>query len=180
MTLRNYISLTIFALLILTEAYGQDKVDKDYTLSKIKKVCKQINDYKNYKTITIDNSEDFLGHNTDNGGSLKGYYKGDSLKKIIEWVGFSNKVVQNEYYFDSSELIFVYSTESKYRFNNSTQSFDYSKLDNIFKGHYYFDKDKLIETILNDKQHNETKQKDATDFLSSSNNYIKLLNAKRQ
>ena len=179
MTLRNYISLTFFALFTLTTTYGQGKEDKSYALFKIKKVCQQINHYKNYKTVTIDDAEEFLGHGTDNGGSLTGYYKGDSLKKVIEWVGLSNKVIQNEYYFDNDKLIFVFSTESKYRFNDRTQSFDYTKLDNVFKGRYYFDNGKLIYTLLNDTEHTTSKKQDAAEFLTSSRDYLELLKTKR-
>ena len=84
------------------------------------------------------------------------------LEKIVEWVGLSNRAIQNEYYFDRSKLVFVYSTESKYRYNDSSQTFDYSKLDNSFKGRYYFDEEKLIGTILTDNEHDKTKQKDAS------------------
>jgi hypothetical protein len=180
MTLRNYISLTFLALLTLTTTFGQGKEDKSYALFKVKKLYRQINDYKNYKTVTIDDAEIFLGNGTDNGGSLTGYYKGDSLKKVIEWVGLSNKVIQNEYYFDNDKLIFVYSSESRYRFNDSTQSFDYTKLDNVFKGRYYFNNEKLIDTILDDKEHIATKKQDATEFLTSSKDYLKLLKTKRK
>jgi hypothetical protein len=179
MAVRKFIASIFFTLLTLTTTFGQGKENKTYALSKIKKLYQQINGYKNYKTVTIENSEEFIGETTDNGGSLKGYYKGDSLKKIIEWVGLSNRVVQNEYYFNKGELVFVYSTEKKYRFNESTQSFDYSKLDNAFNGRYYFDKEKLIDTIFSDKEHNETKQQDALALLTSSKNYLKLLNSKR-
>lgn len=178
MTLRYYISLIFFALITLTTTYGQSKGDKSYTLIKIKKLYQQINSYKNYKTITIDETEAFLGHATDNGGSLTGYYKGDSLKKVIEWVGLSNRVVQNEYYFDKDKLFFVYSTESRFRFIDSTQSFDYSKLDYAFNGRYYFGNDKLIDAIFSDKKQAGTKQEDANDFLQSSIDYLKMLKEK--
>jgi hypothetical protein len=178
MTLRNYISLTFFTLLTFTTTYGQGKEDKSYRLFKIKKVYKQTNNYKNYKTIIIDNTQEFLGRGTDNGGSLTGYYKGDSLKKVIEWVGLSNKFIQNEYYYDKDKLIFVYSIESRYRFNDSTQSFEYTRLYDVFKGRYYFDNGKLIDTILNDKEHIEAKNKSAAEFLISSEDYLKLLKTK--
>jgi hypothetical protein len=180
LTLRNYISLTFFALFTLTTSCGQGKEDKSSALFKIKKVYQQINHYKNYNTVSIDDAEEFLGHCTDNGGSLTGYYKGDSLKKVIEWVGLSNKIIQNGYYFDNDKLIFIFSTESRYRFNDSTQSFDYTKLDTVFKGRYYFDNGKLIDTILNDKEHIATKKQDAAEFLTSSKNYLKLLKTKRK
>lgn len=180
MTVRKFIALTIFSLLTLTTTYGQgSKQDKNLMLAQIKNMSRQINDYKNYKTVTIDDTEEFLGHGTDNGSSLTGYFENDTLKKIIEWVGLSNKIIQNEYYLDNGKLIFVYSTDSRYKYNDSTQSFDYSKLDIVFKGRYYFSNGKLIDTILSDKQHIETRQ-NAADFLISSKDYSKLLNAKRK
>ena len=175
---RYRILLTFFSLLTLTNSFGQGKEDKNHALLKIKKVYKQINDYKNYKTITIDDAEEFIGHGTDNGGSLVGYFKNDTLKKIVEWVGLSNKVIQNVYYLDKGKLVFVYSTESRYRYNDKTQSFDYSKLDSVFKGRYYFSDDKLIYTILSDKEHIDTKKVDAADLMTSSKDYLKLLSAK--
>lgn len=181
MTLNKFIVLAFFYLLtLLTTTYGQGKQDKSFTLVQIKNLCRQINNYKNYKTVIFDDAEEFLGHGTDNGGSLTGYFKNDTLKKIVEWIGLSNKVIQNEYYLDRGKLVFVYSTESRYRYNDSTQSFDYSKLDNIFKGRYYFRNDKLIDTILSNKQDIYTTQEDAENFLTSSRNYLKLFSAHRK
>ncbi|MDQ2718928.1 MAG: hypothetical protein M3Z26_04090 [Bacteroidota bacterium] len=128
--------------------------------------------------MTIDDAEEFLGHNPDNGGSLKGYYEAGSLKKIVEWVGLSNKIIQNEYYLDNGKLIFVYSTESRYKYNDSLQVFDYSKPELFFKGRYYFDNEKLFDVIINEKKHILSKQKDATDFLTTTKEYKKLLTAK--
>jgi hypothetical protein len=180
MTVRYYISLIFLTLLTLSTSYGQGNKEKNNTLFKIKTVYKQITAYKKYNTVIIDNSEDFLGHITDNGGNLTGYFKKDSLKKIVEWVGLSNKVIQNEYYFNNNKLVFVYSTESRYQFNDRTQSFDYSKLSTIFKRRYYFDKDKLINTIFNDKEHVATREQIASGFLTSGRYHFKLLNTKRK
>jgi len=149
-------------------------------LSHIKQVYRHTNDYKNYKVITIDDSEEFLGHATDGGGSLKGYYKSDTLKKIVVEVGLSNRVVQDEFYFDSGKLVFVYSIDKRYKINDKTGELDYSKFGETITGRYYFSNDKLIETIFSDKELEETKQKDAEDYLSSSNDYVKLLNGRRK
>lgn len=145
----------------------------------IKKSYQQINSYKKYVTVIIDDAEEFLEHNPDNGASLKGYYKSDSLKKITEWLGLSNKIIQNEYYFDKGKLIFVYTKESRYKYIDSTQTFDYSKLEPVFQGRYYFDNEKLFETKLADKEHNKSKRKDALNFLDASKKYSKLLKAKQ-
>ena len=173
-----YIIFTFISLINLTTSFGQGKEFTHGLLFNIRRMYEQINVYKNYKIVTIDNSEEFLGHNTDNGGELKGYFKGDSLKKVVVWVGLSNKVIQNEYYYNNDTLFFVFSTESNYRFNDSTQSFDYSKLDIIFKGRYYYRKEQLIDTILNDTKHIATKKQDALDFLTSSKDYFKLFKAR--
>jgi hypothetical protein len=180
MTLRKIITFAFVPFLCYTNSFGQGKQDKSIILKQIKELFRQVNDYKNYKVVTIDDTEEFLGHVTDNGGNLKGYFKGDSVKKIVEWVGLSNRVVQNDYYFDKGKLVFVYSTDKTYRFNYKTEEFDYSKFDKVISRRYYFNNDKLIETILRDKEHEKTKQEDAADFLSFSKNFIKLLNAKRK
>lgn len=175
----NLITLIFFSVLTLTNSFGQSKKDKAAIISQITQVFRQINDYKNYNVVFIDTIEEFLGHSTDNGGSLKGYYKADSLKKIVEWVGLSNRIVQNEYYFEKGKLVFVYSTDSRCKYDEKKGEMDCSKSDKIFKGRYYFSTDKLIETILSDKEHEKTKQQDAAVFLTSSKDYIKLLNARR-
>ena len=180
MTLRKFIALAFVSALCLPNSYGQSKADKSSALVQIKQVFKQINSYKNYKVVTIDDSEEFLGHSTDNGGSLKGYYKGDSLKKIVEWVGLSNRVVQNDYYFNDGKLLFVYSTDSRCKANDKTGEMDCSKFEKVFKGRYYFNDDKLIDTILSDKEHEGTKHQDATGFLTAGKDYMKLLKARRQ
>ena len=92
----KFIGLALF-FLCLTNSYGQDQSS---ILAQIKQTFQKINNDKNYEIIIIDNSDAFLGHSTDNGGSLKGFYQDDSLMKIVEWVGLSNRVVQTEYYFD--------------------------------------------------------------------------------
>lgn len=180
MTLRQLIALAFVNILTLTNSFGQSKQDKNSIISQTRQVFRQINAYKNYKVVTVDDAEEFLGHGTDNGGSLKGYYKGDSLKKIVEWVGLSNRVVQNEYYFNNGKLVFVYSTDSRCKANDKTGEIDCSKFDKVNKERYYFNGDKLIDTVLSDKEHEKTKQQDAADFLTSSDDYSKLLNARRQ
>ena len=171
---------TIAALLVFCMAHSQSKEGKSVAIVKIKRAYQQINSYKSYKTVVIDNAETFLGHSPDNGGSLTGYYKNDSLKKIVEWVGLSYKAMQNEYYFDSDQLIFVYANESNYHLIDSTQKFDYDKLDPVFTGRYYFNRGKLIDTILTDPTHAASKEQDASSFVASAKRYAKLLKAKRK
>jgi hypothetical protein len=173
------IAFLIFAILCFSISYGQIKTDTA-TLTRIKEAYRQINDYKNYKVVTIDDSEEFLGHGTDNGWSLKGYYKGDSLKKIVEWVGLSNRVIENEYYFDKGKLVFVYSKVKAYKFNDSLEVFDQSKFEKEVTRRYYFNNDQLIHAIHSKKEAGRPNHQTATDFLQSGKEYTNLLNTKRK
>lgn len=179
MTYRYFIILTLLAILVHSSIQGQTKEVKTTSIAQIKTVFQQINQYKNYQIVIIDDSEEFLGNATDNGGSLKGYFKGDSLKKMVVWIGLSNRVVENEYYFDKGNLVFVYSTDSRYGYNDGTGELDDSKFAEVFKGRYYFSSGKLIHTILTDKEHEISKREDAEEFLSSGREFMKLLKAKK-
>lgn len=179
MAFRKFIALTFVSLLWFAYSYGQDGTNKKSALAQIILAVQEINEYKNYNVVTIDESEEFLGHGTDNGGSLNGYCKGDSLKKIVEWVGLSNRVVQNEYFLDNGELVFVYSTNSTCKADDKTGEIDCSKFEKVFEGRYYFSDGQLIYTILSDKEHEKTKQQDAADFLASSKKYVKFLNRRK-
>jgi hypothetical protein len=108
MKLYRYILSVIYLLFLFTNSSAQGKEYKRYKIFEIKKIFQKINSFKKYKIITINDAEKFLGNNTDNGGSLKGYFMGDTLKKIAEWVGLSNRVIQNEFYFKNDMLVFVY------------------------------------------------------------------------
>ena len=47
------------------------------------------------------------------------------------------------------------------------------------QGCYYFDIEKLFETKLTEKQHYQSRQKDALHFLEASKKYTELLNTNR-
>lgn len=176
----KFITVIFFCLLTFATSFGQLKPGRSKPINQIKSIYQQINDFKNYELILIEDAEEILGHATDNGASLTGYFNKGILKKIVLWVGLSNKVIQQEYYLDKDKLVFVYSKESRYRFNDSNQSFDYSKLDNVSDARYYFSNDKLIHTIFNDKKYVETKAEDSAFFLTSVKDYMTLLTAKRK
>ena len=175
MRLHNPILLFVIFNLLLFQSFGQGKEDFSKKLFDIKMKYQKINQYKSYKVITIDDAEEFTGHALDNGGSLTGYFRSDTLVKIVEWLGLSNKVIQREYYLDSGKLFFVYFKESFYKYNDSTGSFDYSKLELKNTGRYYFQKEKLFDTILSDKEKKLTKEKDAKEFVENIKKYVALL-----
>ena len=154
--------------------------DSNGTVAGIRQTFAEINSYTNYRIVTIDESEQFLGHATDNGGSLKGYYKGDTLRKIIEWVGLSNRVVQNEYYFGNGQLLFVYSTDKQYRFDDKRGQFDYTSFSAISAARFYFNNGRLIESVFSNKEEEAAKAQTAARLFSSSTSYARLLGEKGQ
>ena len=175
------IILTSLILIVtFVDLVGQTKTNKLALLANTKYLFKKINDYKNYKVVLIDNIEDILGHGTDNGSTLTGYFKKDSLKKVVEWVGVSNKVYQNEYYYNNDSLVFLYRIISNCRFTNRSQSFDCSKLEVVFEGRYYFSRNELFETILSGNEFYTTKANDYLDYLKSSKDYLNLIKSKRK
>ena len=159
---------------------AQGKEDKTRALYEIGRIYHPIDNYKNYDSIEIDDAEDFLGHGTDNGGTLKGYYRNDTLKKIVEWVGLSNRVIENHYYFDSGKLIYVRAIETRYDFNDSAQTIDQAKLKLAFRGAYYFRNGKFLDAITYDKEKILAVKEDAASFIESGMDYKKLLDARKK
>jgi len=109
---------------------------------------KKINTNDSLKTIIL-NNEEFLEQMTDGGGTLTGYFEDDQLVKFTEWVGLSYGNVVSEYYFKDLELFFLYQKESKFadKIGGEPGDLDYAKLETMFEGRYYFDKNKRIKTL---------------------------------
>ena len=169
-----------FAILLSHVASAQSNEEKSQSIAQIKETFERINKATSYEIAQIDDPEIFLKHATDNGGTLTGYFKSDTLHKIVEWVGLSNRVVQNEYYFDKGNLVFVYATEKKYAYNDSLQSLDYSKLVPSFFGRYYFKNGQLLNSLLSTKKLKQSTADDAAGFLTSATGYALLLKSRRK
>jgi hypothetical protein len=172
--------IILILLFFNLSAFSQGREDKEYALYKIAYIRRTIDRYEGYTKVEIDDSEEFLGHATDNGGTLTGYYKNDSLKKIVEWVGLSNRIIENVYYFDKAELICVVSNESRYKYNDSTGTTDHSRTEWITGGKYYFNKGNFFDSIIRDKEKMKTKEADAKEFLKSASEYGLLLEQRRK
>ena len=180
MILRHQVLAAMLSVFISANLFGQGKEDFTKKLSDIRLKYSKIDSYKSYVLVVIDDAESFLEHATDNGAQLTGYFKGDSLLKVVEEAGLSNRYVQNKYYLENDKLFFVYSNDSSYKFDDSTETFDYSKLIFTSGGKYYFEKGKLFHSILSNKDQQKTRDEDAVDFLASIRKYIILLKAKRK
>jgi hypothetical protein len=173
---------TIIAILptigILTTALAQTKDEK---VTNIQDKFRTINSETGYLVKRLTN-EQFLERMTDGGGELTGYFRNGQVKKIIERIGFSSCVRTFEYYLWDGQLIFVYEKEEDFPYVGSTGTLDYTKLELVFEGRYYFDDGKAIETkmtgqkrIANDKDTDIEKElvaraKQNVDSLKKSGN----------
>jgi hypothetical protein len=139
------LSITIFLFIFISNISIAQTVEKKRSMMEaISDKYQQINAYNKYKTITIDDAEEIFGHATDNGASLTGYFKADTLKKIMLWVGLSNKTIQDEFYFDQELLIFVFTTEREYGHGNEGQDSAVVKLEKGFHERYYYVSTRLV------------------------------------
>ena len=93
---------------------------------------------------------------TDNGGKLKGFFKNDTIYKIIDLTGISYAVFVTEYYFWKDRLIFVYNTEFDYKHTYDSlgqfSGFDYSGTELKYEARHYYKNEKEIKKIENGKQ----------------------------
>ena len=164
-------------LLLSSESLAQTNAE---VINKIRKEFKTINTTKDFEIITLEN-EDFLTNATDGGAKLTGYYKNNSLRKIVVSVGISNGIETLEFYFLKGSLIFVYEKFEGFVFDEKRSEFDYTKTETNFEGRYYFDKGKLFDYITTGHNRFEDDSLDPEKVLvKEAADYSKLLDKKKK
>jgi hypothetical protein len=142
---------------------------------------------KNFRSINADraltkkmlSNEEFLENMPDGGGELTGYFKKDSIVKIVEWIGLSYGNRTREFYFKNNKPFFVYEKLESFIIIDSTREMDYSKTKKTFEGRYYFNKDILIEQKTTGKRTFEDESAGIVkELLESAKENIKLLKQK--
>ncbi len=150
----------------------------DQKIKTIRAEFQKINRDSSLQSITLDNPEDFLGEATDGGGELTGYFKNDSLRKMLLTVWISYGQIYQEYYFKKDQLIFVYETEKDFPVDSANQ-INHEKLTLAFEGRYYFDDDKLMRRVAEgSKRIND--ENEADNLLKNATQFMKLLVGKRK
>ena len=148
---------------------AQTKQDK---LNHIKQVFAKINHDTSLTQVTLD-TEQFLEYTPDGGGSLTGYFNNKTLLKINEWVGLSYGIIEIEYYFDKSQLIFAYAREKQFKLTD--EGIDHTKLSLTFEGRYYFSNNKLIDTKRTGTGVWDIGQDKSAELKEEANKFRKLL-----
>lgn len=124
---------------------------KSGIIAAIKKEFQAINADRTLSKKVL-SGEEFMENMTDGGGELTGFYKKDSLVKIIEWIGLSYGNRTREFYLKDNSLFFVYEEFQSFVINDSTGEMDHSKVKTTFEGRYYFNNTKLIEQKITGKR----------------------------
>jgi hypothetical protein len=128
--------------------HGQNKAE---LIKVIWKDFQAINNHTTLKKKILQN-EEFLENIPDGGGELTGYYKNDSIVKIVEWIGLSYGNRTREFYFRKTQLFFVYEKFESFARNDTTGEADLSKIKTSFEGRYYFHNNKLTEQKTSGKR----------------------------
>jgi hypothetical protein len=124
--------------------------DSSVKIRDIRSVFQQIEKDSGLNKVTL-NQEEFLGDEApDNGGSLRGYFRGDTLCKASTWIGLSYAVIQEHFYYSNGQLIFVFETEDD--FAQKAGGLDPSKLVRSFEARYYFEKDNVLRVLTKGKR----------------------------
>lgn len=139
-----------FALL----AHGQDrplrKMRPNTAIDQIRAEFQRINAQKDLEIRQLE-SEDFMEQQTDGGAKLTAYFEGESLCKMVRWVGVSQGFQVTEYYLKNGHLFFIYDKEvrfgSKLDAAGNWQDFDYQKTETAFEGRYYWQGENLIRNL---------------------------------
>jgi len=150
---------------------------KTLLITQIRKDFQAINADKFLSKRTL-SDEEFMENATDGGAGLTGYYKKDSLVKIIEWIGLSFGNRTREFYLKNAKLFFVYEKfESFVVKDSAVAEIDRSKVTTTFECRYYFNKDKLIEQTSSGKRtFEEAPAAVIADLLDAAKENIRLLN----
>ena len=135
--------LWLYTLALLTTSRLSAQTADEQRLTDIRQFFQQIEQDSSLQKVSMTERE-FLGEETTlGGGSMKGYFRGDSLCKIDVSVGLAYGTLQEHYYFSGNRLLFVYETEDDFKQPGATPSFE---------ARYYFDKDMLIQKMATGKR----------------------------
>jgi len=134
----------LICFLAITAFLHSGAQSKAIIIAAIRKDFQAINTDETLAKKTL-SDEEFTENVPDGGCELTGYYKKDSIVKIVEWIGLSYGNRTREFYFKKGRLFFVYERFESFVIKDSTEGeIDHSQVTTTFEGRYYFNMDKLI------------------------------------
>jgi len=130
-------------------AVSKPKATKDSLIKNIRAVFQRINSDSTLREVSLDpeTMEEIIGGAPDNGADVTGYFKNDSLRKIVMSFGPSYGMKDWEYYYDRGQVVFVYEKDQHFPVMKDG-GLDHERLVVGFEGRFYFNKGRLIEKII--------------------------------
>lgn len=161
------LGLIIIIFLAIGFIYLQtNKKNNSSDIVSIKEKINVIDLVKDYEIRTLNNAQFEDGPMPDGGGQLVGYFKNGNLSKIIEKLGLSHGVKTYVYYLIDDKLIFVHEKDEGFPYTEDSGSFDYTKLESVFDGYYYFKDEVLIHTqFIGEKRFPTSEESNTEIFL---------------
>jgi len=124
------------------------KATKDSLIRNIRAVFQRINSDSTLRAVDLD-FEAFIeaaGEAPDNGGEIRGYFRNDTIYKLVMGIGLSFGPKEYEYYYERGQVVFVYEKDSHFAVKDGGLDHDHLVLG--FEGRFYFNKGRLIEKII--------------------------------
>lgn len=171
----RFLLFLLFVLAYNARSYSQPY--KDSIINNIRKVYQQINADKTLHVVTLAAPE-FLGEEVqpDNGAGLKGYFKNDTLCRMVLEFGLSYAARKYDYCFSKGQIVFIYETEEDYP-EKKDGGLNYDKMVLAFEGRYYYHNGKLIKPLFKGKKRAEgnTPAEYVKDLPADVKKYIRIL-----
>lgn len=123
-------------------------------------------------------AEEFMDHVTDGGGELTGYYKKDTLVKIVEWIGASFGNRTREFYFKGRKLFFAFEKFESF-VEKDNGELDLSKTSTTYEARYYFNSGKLIDKKITGKAGIADVATNSNAIVVAANQNISFLKGKK-
>jgi hypothetical protein len=137
----------LFLLISGLALHGQTRQDIN---KNIRKQFQEINADTTLKKMSLED-EEFLENVPDGGAELVGFFKGDLIVKVSEWIGLSYGNRTREYYYKHDKLFFIFEKFESF-VQNKNGELDHGKVKTSFEGRYYFDNEKLVEQKISGKR----------------------------
>jgi hypothetical protein len=83
--------------------------------------------------------------------------------------------MQNEYYLDSGKLVFAFSTETRYRLDNTNMALDFAKFEYAATARFYYQNDVPFHKMLSSKRYVPS----SAYFLVACREYERLLSNRK-
>lgn len=126
------------------------KAAKDSLIKNIRVVFQRINSDTSLHKVELEEEtmEEVIGGSPDNGGDVTGYFKKDTIYKLVMSFGPSYGMKDWEYYYDRGQVVFIYEKDQHFPVKKDGSGLDHERLVVGFEGRFYFNKGRLIEKIV--------------------------------